>query len=126
MATYNPPFKRSENTLAERNRTLLTEHLDTLRDALRMVMAAHPFKIDARVILPDHLHAIWTLPEEDHDFSLRFQGRWTKRSEYPKAVSENRKGVSGNAGSGNMPFATSSISSGLWITSTITLLNVGM
>ena len=59
--------------LAERNRTLLTEHLDILRDSLRMVMAAHPFKIDAMVVLPDHLHAIWTLPDEDHDFSLRWR-----------------------------------------------------
>ncbi|MEP0812479.1 transposase [Trichocoleus sp. ST-U2] len=33
----------------------------------------HPFKIDACVILPDHLHCIWTLPNGDNDFSTRWR-----------------------------------------------------
>ena len=36
-------------------------------------MARHPFCIDAMVILPDHLHCIWTLPEGDWDFSTRWR-----------------------------------------------------
>ena len=32
--------------LAERNRTLLTERIDTLREAFRVVKEAHPFRID--------------------------------------------------------------------------------
>jgi len=59
--------------LAERNRTLLIERIDTLREAFRVVKEAHPFKIDAIVILPDHLHTIWTLPDGDHDFSQRWR-----------------------------------------------------
>jgi len=59
--------------LAERNRTLLVEHVDVLREAFRAVKQAHPFMIDAIVVLPDHLHAVWTLPENDHDFSLRWR-----------------------------------------------------
>ena len=59
--------------LAERNRTLLTERIDTLREAFCVVKDAHPFKIDAMVILPDHLHTIWTLPNGDHDFSQRWR-----------------------------------------------------
>jgi putative transposase len=59
--------------LAERNRTLLTERIDTLREAFCVVKDAHPFKIDAMVILPDHLHTIWTLPDGDHDFSQRWR-----------------------------------------------------
>ncbi len=59
--------------LAERNRTLLTEHIGILREAFREVKEAHPFKIDAIVILPDHLHTIWTLPNGDHDFSQRWR-----------------------------------------------------
>ena len=35
-------------------------------------MENHPYTIDAIVLLPDHLHCLWTLPEGDHDFS----GRW--------------------------------------------------
>ncbi len=33
-----------------------------LRDAIKIVRSRHPFTIDAWVLLPDHLHAIWTLP----------------------------------------------------------------
>jgi REP-associated tyrosine transposase len=44
--------------LAERNRTLLVDQVDTLREVVRMVKAEHPFHIDAMVILPDHLHAV--------------------------------------------------------------------
>ena len=43
-----------------------------LRDALRQVQTARPFAIDAMVVLPDHLHCIWRLPEGDGDYP----GRW--------------------------------------------------
>ncbi|MEI6707634.1 MAG: hypothetical protein WCK96_10925 [Methylococcales bacterium] len=46
--------------LAERQRSLLTERVDSLREAFREVKNAHPFVIDAMVVLPDHLHTIWT------------------------------------------------------------------
>ena len=39
---------------------------------LRHVQSGHPFELDAYVILPDHLHMIWTLPEDDSDFSTRW------------------------------------------------------
>lgn len=38
----------------------------------RYVMNSHPFTIDAFVLLPDHLHCIWTLPDGDGDFSMRW------------------------------------------------------
>ncbi|MBS0307401.1 MAG: transposase [Proteobacteria bacterium] len=43
-----------------------------LRDAIATVRAARPFQIDAWVLMPDHLHCIWTLPEGDADFSVRW------------------------------------------------------
>ena len=49
------------------------ENVDLLRNSFRYVMQQHPFKIDAIVILPDHLHSIWTLPEKDADFSTRWR-----------------------------------------------------
>ena len=58
--------------LAERNRTLLTEHIATLRTVMRGVKQRHPFHVDAMVILPDHLHCVWTLPEGDADYPLRW------------------------------------------------------
>jgi putative transposase len=51
----------------------LIEHIDKLREAFRTVRHDHPFQIDAIVILPDHLHAIWTLPPEDFDYALRWK-----------------------------------------------------
>ncbi len=57
----------------ERLHVLVLPHvLNALREAFRTVKQAKPFDLDAIVILPDHLHAIWTLPPEDADFS----GRW--------------------------------------------------
>ncbi|NOT85808.1 MAG: transposase [Methylococcaceae bacterium] len=74
--------------LAERNRKLLTEHVDVLKAAVRTVMKAHPFEIDAMVILPDHLHAIWTLPENDDDFSLR----WRQiKSEFSRVMEKDER-----------------------------------
>ncbi len=49
------------------------ENVDLLRNAFRYVMKQHPFKIDAIVILPEHLHCLWTLPENDADFSNRWR-----------------------------------------------------
>jgi putative transposase len=59
--------------LAERRLQLLTEHIDELRAALRQTRQRFPFKIDAMVVLPDHLHAVWTLPEGDANFATRWR-----------------------------------------------------
>ena len=59
--------------LLERRRRLLVEHIDELRAAFRNVRRTRPFAIDAVVILPDHLHCIWTLPAGDADFSTRWR-----------------------------------------------------
>ena len=47
--------------------------VDVLRDAFRAVRHKRPFAIDAIVILPDHLHCIWTLPAGDADFMTRWR-----------------------------------------------------
>ncbi len=57
--------------LADRRRRLLTDHVDHLRAAFHDVRQA--FSIDAIVVLPDHLHAIWTLPDGDADFATRWR-----------------------------------------------------
>lgn len=58
--------------LLDRRRRLLIDHIDALRTAFANEQARRPFTIDAAVILPDHLHCIWTLPPGDADFSLRW------------------------------------------------------
>jgi putative transposase len=59
--------------LADRRLRLLTEHVGALRSAFRKTRTHHAFTIDAIVVLPDHLHAIWTLPDGDADFALRWR-----------------------------------------------------
>jgi len=58
--------------LADRRRSLLTDHIDLLRSAFRYVRQRHSFSIDAMVVLPDHLHAVWTLPAGDADLATRW------------------------------------------------------
>ena len=59
--------------LAERKSRLLTDRIDVLRAAFRNARARHPFTIDAIVVLPDHLHAIRSLPNNDADFATRWR-----------------------------------------------------
>ena len=58
--------------LADRSRRLLTEHTDLLRNSVKRVKYRHPFESVAWVVLPEHLHAVWTLPPGDADFSTRW------------------------------------------------------
>ncbi len=60
------------NLAERRGNRLLTDRVDALRAAFIDVKHKHPFKTNAAVILPDHLHCIWTLPEGDSDFSTRW------------------------------------------------------
>ena len=53
---------------------LTEEHaIERLRNAFRRVREDRPFTMDAIVVLPDHLHCIWQLPEGDNDFSERWR-----------------------------------------------------
>ena len=58
--------------LADRGARTLVEHVEVLRQAVRVTRAERPFRIDAWVVLPDHMHAVWTLPEGDADYSTRW------------------------------------------------------
>jgi putative transposase len=44
-----------------------------LRSAIEVVRVRRPFVIEGWVLLPDHLHAIWTLPPADADFATRWR-----------------------------------------------------
>ena len=58
--------------LAEWKRTVPVDHVDLLRAVVQKVKATHQFQIDAMVILPDDLHAVWTLPVRDGDYATRW------------------------------------------------------
>jgi putative transposase len=63
--------------------TLVTEHRRPLLGepsaialflgAVDTIRSRRPFNVDAYVVLPDHLHAVWTLPEGDTKFSTRWR-----------------------------------------------------
>ena len=48
-------------------------NVELLRQAFRYTIQRHPVDIDAFVLLPDHIHCIWTLPEDDHNYSMRWR-----------------------------------------------------
>ena len=71
-------------------------NVELLRNALRHVMQRNQFKIDAFVLLPEHLHCIWTLPQGDNDFSTRWRlvkSYFSRRCEshYRGDISASRK-----------------------------------
>jgi putative transposase len=86
--------------LADRKSNLLVREIDVLRSAVRATRADLPFYIDAWVVLPDHLHCIWTLPEGDADFWVRWKEIKTHFTKAvgqfgPRSVSKVSKGESG-------------------------------
>jgi putative transposase len=58
--------------LADRSGDLLIRHIDSLRRMYRSAQERHPFETIAICVLPDHIHAVWSLPAGDADFSLRW------------------------------------------------------
>jgi len=61
------------NLLQRHNNDLLVREINLLRESVRKVRRRYPFEIDAWVVLPDHLHCVWTLPDDDCNFSLRWR-----------------------------------------------------
>jgi putative transposase len=57
--------------LADRSSDLLLREIDALRTAFTKVVSEMPFETNAMVVMPDHLHAVWTLPEGDSNYSER-------------------------------------------------------
>ena len=61
------------NLLERAGNQLLIQEIDLLRDVVRRVQRKYPFYIDGWVVLPDHMHCLWTLPYEDSDYSIRIR-----------------------------------------------------
>ncbi|SPJ23649.1 REP-associated tyrosine transposase [Palleronia abyssalis] len=73
--------------LAQRGDDLLTRRIADLRGAYGAVQAQMPFRTRGIVILPDHIHAVWTLPEGD----VAFPERWRRiKSLFSQSVAETR------------------------------------
>jgi len=59
--------------LSNRHPRQLTQSIDLLRQAFRDTLRSQPVRIDAIVISPDHIQAIWTLPPGDSDYPARWK-----------------------------------------------------
>ena len=99
-------YRRSKSTgasyfftvnLQNRKSTLLTDRIEDLRNSFRKIQVRYPFEINAAVILPDHLHVVWSLPDKDNDFSIRWKlikehfTRSTPKGEYISTSRENKQ-----------------------------------
>ena len=81
-------------TLRDRRSSHLTNHIANLRNAFRVARQERPFAIEAIVVLHDHLHAIWTLPDGNADFS----GRWRRiKSHFSRHVAASEPSIKRNA-----------------------------
>ena len=59
--------------LLERESSLLIDEIILLRESVKKVKDKYPFEINAWVVLPDHMHTVWTLPPGDCDFPVRWR-----------------------------------------------------
>jgi REP-associated tyrosine transposase len=83
--------------LADRQGTALVDEIDLLRSTYASVTREYPVFCDAMVVLPDHIHAVWTLPAGDADFSVR----WKKiKSVFSKHCNAHAPVSPSNAGKG--------------------------
>jgi putative transposase len=80
-------------TLHDRSSRLLVEHIAELRDVFRQVKARMPFQINAIVVLPDHIHAIFTLPAGDDNYSSRWR---LIKSRYTRALLKKGVAIAAN------------------------------
>ena len=86
--------------LANRGSCALVENIDLLRAAVAQTRAERPFSIDAWVVLPDHLHCVWTLPAGDADYPTRWRQIKTRFSRHlpagplrPSHVKRSERGI---------------------------------
>ncbi|WP_407059669.1 REP-associated tyrosine transposase [Roseicyclus elongatus] len=78
--------------LVQQGSTALIDHLDILREAVRLTLRDRPFDILAWVVLPDHMLAVWRLPESDPNYSQRW-GRIKSRFTRDLRVRLRRPGL---------------------------------
>ena len=118
-------------TLVTENRRPLFRHAQTvalLMECLDKIRKRHPFQLDGYVVLPDHLHALWTLPDGDTNFSTRwrlikeaFTRAYIKTYALPletRVGTQRASRASGRGDSGSMRSAMRVISRGISITFT--------
>ncbi|MEQ1715542.1 MAG: transposase [Hyphomicrobium sp.] len=84
-----------------------------LQTCFAEVQRFHAFEIDAYVLLPDHIHTVWTLPADDADYSRRwrliksmFTHRFIRTNRAPEPNASRQSKPSGSVGSGSISCVT--------------------
>jgi putative transposase len=100
MRTYRRTFAPggtyffTVNAAQRHGNDLLVRHVDVLREAFRAVRTSHRFELSAIVVLPDHLHCVWQLPEGDTDYATRWRlikSRFSREIPADERISESRR-----------------------------------
>ena len=79
--------------MAERHLDLLVRHVEHFKAVWREEQQRTPFVTLGLVVLPDHLHAVWRLPEGDTDYSSRWRrikGRFSRSFPPGERISASR------------------------------------
>ncbi|MES9903999.1 MAG: hypothetical protein ABW168_15160 [Sedimenticola sp.] len=66
--------------LLDRKKSLLLTHINKLKAAIRRTDQGRPFHINGWIVLPEHMHCIWTLHTSDDDYSNRDRGQSIKKT----------------------------------------------
>lgn len=79
--------------LIDRKSTLLIDQINHLKAAINNVKQNHPFKINAMVTFPEHIHAIWTLPPDDSNYAKRWmliKSTFSRKIPKKKSINKSR------------------------------------
>ncbi|WMS86855.1 REP-associated tyrosine transposase [Pleionea litopenaei] len=80
--------------LADRDGTTFVDFIDHLQEAFRQVKERHPFENNGIVILPEHIHTIWTMPLDDCNYSMRWRlikSAFSRSLPKTERISQSRK-----------------------------------
>lgn len=80
--------------LAQRSNGILIKNIDGIVYAIKQTKIKYPFKIEAYVFLPDHMHLMMTLPENNSNYSIRIsmiKSLFSKQVPWVEAISVGRK-----------------------------------
>ena len=95
---YQPGGQYFLTVVTYERRPLLTGPLarQLLREAWKTTAARFPFRVEALCLMPDHIHCIWTLPENDADFSVRWNQIKSQFSKAYMGATEQPDSIRGN------------------------------
>jgi putative transposase len=100
--------------LADRRSSLLTQNIDRLRSAVVATLLDRPVHVDAWVVLPDHMHFVWTLPDGDSAYATRIAAMKARFSMAMRRAGFVRTRLTGRSNCGVNPALRRKGELGLW------------